>query len=258
MTVWTIARVTLGEAIRRKVLLVFLLVALALLLFSVIFAIFTPREEITMIISFGMGVITFASAAIAVFGTAGLIPIEIEKRTIYTILAKPVQRYQFVLGKFIGAALTILINLVAMAVVFYLVVVLKSMRPHFQIFYGLLMIYFQMVLLSAVTMTLSVFTTQIITITGALFVYIIGNISEYVQSLIQITQTPFVRILLRGLHLIVPNFSNFNVVNSVVHPENYPMDLMMLKYASTTVGWGAIYVVALMLLAVLLFQWREI
>ena len=258
-TVWTIAKVTLGEAIRRKVLLVFLLVAMALILFSLIFAFFTPREEITMIISFGLAVITFAGAAISIFGTASLIPTEIEKRTIYTLLSKPVDRYQFVLGKFLGGALTILVNIAAMAGVFYVLVVLKSMHAHPQIFYGVAMIYFQMVLLSAVAMALSVFTTPIITITGTLFVYIVGNISEYVQSLVHLTENLlFVQWLLKALHAIVPNFANFNVANSVVHPESYPMNMDILKYSGITVGYGILYVVALLLLAIFVFQWLEI
>ena len=114
--VWMIASGTFGEAMRRKILNVFLFVALALIVMGFAFASFQPRQEIVLIKSLGLGVIVLAGVFISVILGINLIPKEIERRTIYTILSKPVQRYQFLCGKFLGGLMTVLSNIALMGI----------------------------------------------------------------------------------------------------------------------------------------------
>src|SRR6202012_979130 len=113
-TIWMIASGTFGEAMRRKILNVFLFVALALMVMGFAFASFQPKEEMVIIKSLGLGVIGLAGVFISVILFINLVPVEIERRTIYTILSKPVQRYEFLLGKFIGGLMTVFLNILLM------------------------------------------------------------------------------------------------------------------------------------------------
>jgi ABC-type transport system involved in multi-copper enzyme maturation permease subunit len=107
-TTFAIAGATFGEAVRKRILMVILLVALLIILISPAFEPFAGgRGARTLILGFGFGVIQLAGTFIAIILCTGMIPTEIERRTIYTILSKPVQRYQFILGKFIGAVGTL-------------------------------------------------------------------------------------------------------------------------------------------------------
>jgi ABC-type transport system involved in multi-copper enzyme maturation permease subunit len=116
---FAIAGATFGEAVRKRILMVILLVALLIILISPAFEPFAAgRGARTLIISFGFGVIQLAGTFIAIIMCTGMIPTEIERRTIYTILSKPVQRYQFVLGKFFGAVGTLAFMYLMMGIVF--------------------------------------------------------------------------------------------------------------------------------------------
>jgi len=98
-----IAATTVGEAIRRRVLLVILLIGVLFIVVAPGLGILSARSETTVLRAFMLGVIQGVSMIIAVILTVYMIPNEIERRTIYTILSKPVQRWQFLVGKYLGA-----------------------------------------------------------------------------------------------------------------------------------------------------------
>lgn len=133
MIIWSIAKTTVGDALRKKVLQIFLVVAIGLIIISLSFSqalAFSTREgassNIMPIKSFGLGLMAIAAWLITLVLGVSLIPQEIERRTIYTILAKPVKRYEFIIGKFLGAILTLAINVGLMGLVFIAIVVIKA------------------------------------------------------------------------------------------------------------------------------------
>src|SRR5579883_737580 len=117
-TIWTLAWGTFGEAIRRKILNVFLFVALAVMVIGFAFMSFTTREQLVIVKSMGLGVIGIAGVFISVILGINLVPNEIEKRTIYTILSKPVARFEFLAGKFLGGLMTVFVNVALMGLAF--------------------------------------------------------------------------------------------------------------------------------------------
>lgn len=113
----SIASTTLGEAIRRKVLLIILLIGILFLVIAPGLGVLSARSETTVLRGMLLGVIQLTSAVIAVVLTVYMIPNEIERRTIYTILSKPVQRWQFLIGKYLGAVLSLGLMMVLMTTV---------------------------------------------------------------------------------------------------------------------------------------------
>ena len=90
-----IAKATVGEAIRRRVLLIILFIATILLFIAPLLGVLSQRQEQTVLTGFVLGIVQLSSAVIAITLTVYMLPNEVERRTIYTILSKPVQRYQF-------------------------------------------------------------------------------------------------------------------------------------------------------------------
>ena len=257
MTILTIAKTTLGEALRKKILNIFLLVAMAMIVFSVSFAYFSYREEITIIKSMGLGVIAIAGMFIAIVLGINLVPAEIERRTIYTILSKPVRRHEFLLGKFLGSLFTILVNLALMSVVFLILITWKNQwHLDFAILKGILMIFFQLYLLSSVALVFSVFTTPVVNFFLTSAVYIVGSMSDITMTLSRGEEKNIIeRGFYWGLHNLVPQFANFFTQNPLIHPE-VAIKNEAIYYAQNII-YAIVYAAVLLIIAILLFERRD-
>jgi ABC-type transport system involved in multi-copper enzyme maturation permease subunit len=257
VSIWVIAKTTLGEALRKKILNIFLMVALAMIVFSVSFAYFSYREELTIIKSMGLGVIALAGMFIAIVQGINLVPAEIERRTIYTILSKPVRRHEFLLGKYFGSLLTIFVNVALMSLVFLVMVAWKNhWVPDFALIKGIVMIYFQLIILSAVALIFSVFTTPVINFFMTTAVYIVGSLSEVTMALAQNDkQNMFARGFYWVLHYAVPQFANFFVQNPLIHPEVAIRNEGI--YYATNIIYALVYASVLMIIAILAFERRD-
>jgi ABC-type transport system involved in multi-copper enzyme maturation permease subunit len=117
---------TLTEAVRQKVFNFFLIIGLVFIASASFFAQFTFGEQMKFIKDTCLGVISVISTLIAIVGTAQLLPREVENRTIYTILAKPVRRFEFLLGKFFGSLLLLALSMIAMSILFGAVLWIKE------------------------------------------------------------------------------------------------------------------------------------
>lgn len=124
--VGVIALNTLTEAVRQKVLILFLLIGMVFIASAVFFAQFTFGEQMKFIKDTCLGVISVITTLVAIVGTAQLLPNEVENRTIYTILAKPVRRFEFLLGKFCGSLLLLILSMAAMSILFGAVLWIKE------------------------------------------------------------------------------------------------------------------------------------
>jgi len=191
-TIFTLARGTFEESIRRKILNVFLFVALAVMVVGFAFMSFTTREQLVIIKSMGLGIIGIAGVFISVILGINLVPTEIEKRTIYTILSKPVTRYEFLVGKFLGGLATVLINVALMGAAFIFLTPLELMafqKMHISwadwlpIWQGVIMIFFQLMLVNAVALLFSVFLSPFVNFFLSFAVYLLGSMSSVTESL---------------------------------------------------------------------------
>ncbi len=257
MNILVIAKTTFGEALRKKILNIFLLVAVALIIFSVSFSYFTAREEMTIIKSMGLGVIAIAGMFISVVLGINLVPTEIEKRTIFTILSKPVKRHEFLLGKFLGGLLTVFVNVLLMTVVFMLTVTWKShWQPDYALLKGILMIFFQLFLLSSVAVFFSIFATPAVNFFLTSAVYIMGSLSDVTLSLMKDKEQHVVmKAFFGAVHYIVPNFANFFTQNPLIHPDVTIKNETV--YYAQNIAYALVYASILMIVAILVFEKQE-
>jgi ABC-type transport system involved in multi-copper enzyme maturation permease subunit len=271
-TTWVIARTTIGEALRRKILNAFLMVGLAIIILTFAFSTFAPREELTLIKGMGLGIISLAGIFISVILAINLIPNEIEKRTIYTILSKPVRRHEFLLGKYFGAIGTVLINIGLMGLAFIVMVALKqamAVGPDaplgarlaavpiaLPLFKGILMIYLQLLLLCSLAVFFSVFLSPLVNFFLTLSLFIIGNLSSFTQDLAKVNHNPLIKGFFTAVHYLVPNFGNFNIQNPLINPDVQIKNEAL--FLTQNVIYALVYAAVLMILAILVFDRREV
>jgi ABC-type transport system involved in multi-copper enzyme maturation permease subunit len=260
-TIWLLAAGTFGEAMRRKILLVFLFVALALIVMGFAFASFTPTRELVVIKSLGLGVIGLAGVFISVILGINLIPNEIERRTIYTILSKPVQRWQFVCGKFLGGLLTVLSNIALMGVAFIILMAIKERGFNHDVWNvakGVLMIFFQLTLVGAVALFFSVFLSPFVNFFLTFAVYLLGS-TDIFGSLADDPdhkKNPIADSLFNFLHYITPNFGNYNIQNPIINP--HVIITNEGHYLLYLVGYAIVWTALLLTFSVLIFDRREV
>ena len=266
-TILTLARGTFEESIRRKILNVFLFVALAVMVVGFAFMSFTTREQLVIVKSMGLGIIGIAGVFISIILGINLVPNEIEKRTIYTILSKPVTRYEFLVGKFLGGLATVLVNIALMGVAFVVLVPLEmrvfshinlTWSDWMPIWEGVLMIFFQMMLVNAVALLFSVFLSPFVNFFLSFAIYLLGSMSSVTESLATPgkDKNPIVVDIFKGVHFLVPNFGNFNIQNPIIHPDIQIQN--MTKYISVNILYAIIYTLIMLLIAVLIFDRREV
>ena len=257
----SIAKTTIGEAIRRRVLLVILLIGVLFLVVAPGLSVLTARQSMTVLTSFTLGVIQLTSAVIAIVLTVYLIPNEIERRTIYTILSKPVQRWQFLVGKFLGAVGALALMMALMSVTMTLVFLIMGHMDGDRIS-GLmrvtLMFFVQMSLLAAVAVFFSTFVSPIVNFFLSGGVYMVGTFFNPLFDTFSKNENlpPIVKGAATIIHTIVPNFANFNEANGVINPGSVLTNETV--YNMQLVAYAVFYVLVFLIGGILVFDRREV
>lgn len=260
--IWSIAATTVGEAIRRRVLLIILLIGVLFLAIAPGLSVLSARQEVTVLKSMMLGIIQLTSAVIAVVLTVYMIPNEIERRTIYTILSKPVQRWQFLVGKYLGAVLSLGLMMALMATVMILVYMIQKsvynlgeLGPMAK---APALYFVQMSLLASVGIFFSTFVSPLVNffLTGG--IYLVGSLFSTVFE--TLSQNPSVPGLAKGaatvINYLLPNFNYYNVQNPIINPTQVITN-ETTYYLQATV-YGLFYIGILVVGGILVFDRREV
>jgi ABC-type transport system involved in multi-copper enzyme maturation permease subunit len=261
MQVLAIAGTTLGEAIRRRVLLIILMVGLAFLIIAPSLSQLTPRGQTTVLISMTLGILKITSAILAVTLTVYLIPNEVERRTIYTILSKPVHRWQFLLGKYMGsvAALALMIGL--MAVVLIVAFVLQqgsASTAHIgPLVKAPIMLIFQMSLLAAVALFFSTFVSPVVNFFLTALVYVFGTLlNPFFESITTKKNTATVDFFAKIAHYAFPNFSNLDISTGAQMQQQIRGSETV--YIMNGILYAVVYCAILIVFSVMIFDQKEL
>jgi ABC-type transport system involved in multi-copper enzyme maturation permease subunit len=182
----------------------------------------------------------------------GLVYKEIDKRTIYTLLSKPIQRYQFLLGKYLGLLLTLFVMLVLMALIFLVLLLLYNYPVGGSFFIAILFIFLELCLITAVAMLFSCFSTPILSTLFSLSFYLIGHISWGLETLLNKIPQSGVKTLARFLYVFLPDLENFNFKTEVVHHLPIPPKIILFSTL-----YGLFYTVFILALAIIVFRRRD-
>jgi len=302
LRILTIARNTLTESVRQKVLNVLLIFSVVLVGSSVLVSqLATPGldssglfdAQIKFVKDFGCGAIGLFGFFIALLSTAQLIPQELHNRTIYTILAKPVRRSEFLLGKFFGIVLLLALCVALMSLAFAVTLYWQELRgidvaqatystnkdwqsnPYMvnaynhdveqiiqqvrdpQIIEAIVLIFAKLIMTTAIALFISTFaTSSIFTIVTTFMIYLIGHMESTAREFwlargaeISIWQSGLVGLI----SLLIPDMNSFTIVDEILAGNKVPW-----SHALNLLGYADVYLIVLLALSIVIFDYREI
>jgi len=252
MKIKAIALNTFREAIRDRVLYLLLFFALTSLLFSRLLALLTVGDRIKIVTDVGLASISLFGALMAILMGTGLVYKEIDKKTIYTLLSKPIHRHQFLLGKYFGLVLTLFVMLFLMTIIFFIIYFLHAFTIEWSMLISLFYLFLELCLITAVALFFSCFSTPILSSIFSLAFYLIGHLSWGLETLFK-KMTPGVgKVTAQFFYTFLPDLENFNFKTEIVH--NLPIPPQVLIYS---IIYGIFYTVFVLFLAILIFRKRD-
>ena len=248
----TIALNTFREAIRDRILYSLLVFALAMLGASVILSRLTVGGEVKIIKDLGLAAIGLVGTLIAVFIGVGLVHKEIERRTLYTIITKPIRRADFVLGKFLGLAITLAVNVAVMGAGLVLLASAMEDRLTWELLLPVALTLLKLLVVTAIAVLFSTFSTPTLSAIFTLALVVVGSLAEDLKLFAATFGGSLLQAVVTGVYLVLPNLASLDVGSAVVHGRPVPAAVAALAAA-----YGLAYVAALLTVAVWIFQYRD-
>jgi len=247
---------TFREAIRDRVLYNLVFFALLMIGASILVGQISIGIDRLVIINLGLSAISVFGLVMAIFIGVGLVSKEIEKRTLYSLLAKPIRRWEFLVGKYAGLVLTLVVNTSFMTIglataLFY--VGRPFVRTDALILVSVYFILLELALVTAIALFFSCFSTPMLSTLFTLGIYITGIFASDIRGFGEFTKNPSLKVLTRVIYYLVPNFHNFNSIAAASHGEPIPLALVGQNTLYTV-----LYVALLLVAASTVFSRRNL
>jgi ABC-type transport system involved in multi-copper enzyme maturation permease subunit len=253
--IFAIAHNAFREAVRDRVLYNLVLFVLLLTGAAIFIGELSGGQERKIIVDLGLSAMLLFGVFIAIFVGVGLVYKEIERRTIYAIFAKPVGRGEFIVGKYLGLCLTLLVNVMVMGagVSLALIYVSRGWDPLvLSIWPAILLIYFELMILTGVALLFSSFSSPALSALLTFFVFIIGHFSSDLKGLATSMGSAGARWLFRGLYYLLPNLANLGYITPAAHGQTPPP-----ASVATAILYAVVYIAVILSVATLIFSRRN-
>jgi Cu-processing system permease protein len=250
------------ESVRDKVLYNLVLFAILLMSASYLIGQLTAGQDVKIIKDLGLAAISIFGLFIAIFIGIQLVAKEVERRSIYSLLSKPIERYQLVLGKYFGLVLTLAVNLAAMTVALYCVLaymawtiggpVVEAPPLDPAMLKAIALTFAELSVVTAIALFFSTFSTPILSAALTFGLFIAGRFSADLRNFDQVLDSETGAVLAKIVYWVLPNLAPFDVRAQVVHGQHVPA-----AYLALTAGYAVLYVTALLVAGVLIFSRRD-
>jgi ABC-type transport system involved in multi-copper enzyme maturation permease subunit len=253
------------ESVRDKVLYNLVLFAVLLIGASYLVGQLTAGQDIKIIKDLGLAASSLFGLFIAVFIGVGLVWKEVDRRSVYNLLVKPIRRHEFIIGKFLGLALTLLVNIAVMAAALYAVLALMNwlepavgrasieapvLDPQLIKAFGLL--YVQLLVVTSVALFFSTFAGPMMSAAFTFGLYVVGHFNADLAHFENVVKSPVAAWIGKALYYVLPNLAPFDVKAAVVHGQP-----VSAAYVASTAGYGVLYIGAMLALAITIFARRD-
>src|SRR6266851_204548 len=250
-----IARNAFREAVRDRVLYNLVVFVLLLIAAAIFLGEISAGQEAKIIVDLGLSAILLFGVFIAIFVGVGLVYKEIERRTLYAILSKPIGRGEFLLGKYLGLCLTLLVNVIVMGagVSLALIYVRRGWDPlALKIWPAILLIYLELMILTSVALLFSSFSSPALSALLTFFVFLIGHFSADLKNLSTSMQNAGARWLFAALYYLLPNLANYSFITQAAH-GHFPRTSDVMA----AILFAFLFVVVILAAATLIFSRRN-
>lgn len=248
-----VAHNTFRESVRDKVLYVLLFFAAAAIFGSKALGWVSIGQDIKIVKNITLASISLFGVLIAIFVGTSLVYKEIDKRTLYTILSQPMHRYEFVLGKYFGLLALLAVTVVIMCAVSAVYVLLLGGTLDAAYFLAVLLIFVKLAFVTAIAILFSALTSPIL---GAIIVfclYVFGHATGVFRDLPPQFDGTIAKGILEVAYYVVPNLSNFDIRAEAAN--GLPVSMEFVTFA---IGYGVLYTTAILLVAILAFEDKDV
>ena len=253
------------ESVRDRVPYNLALFAVLLIASSYLIGQLTAGQDVKIIKDLGLAATAVFGLFIAVFIGIGLVSKEVERRSIYSLLSKPISRPQFIVGKYAGLVLTLAANVAVMTVALYAVLAYMTYTESVEfrsawdspgvdprMLKAVALILVELMIITAIALFFSTFSTPILSAALTFGFYVVGHFNADLKNFDRIVESKTAVWLARAVYHIVPDLSAFDVKTEVVHGLPVP-----IGYMASTAAYGLAYIAALVVVAVLIFSRRD-
>ena len=253
------------ESVRDKVLYNLVVFAVLLIGASYLIGQLTAGQDVKIIKDLGLTATSVFGLFIAVFIGIGLVSKEVERKSVYSLLAKPISRAQMIVGKYIGLTLTLVVNVSVMAAALYAVLAYMgwgipldvqqawdttALDPRLLQAVALMIV--ELMLITAIALFFSTFSTPILSAALTFGLYVVGHFSTDLRNFEAVVDSPVAAAIARGLYWVLPNLAQFDVKTEVVHAQPVPLGYMLM-----TAAYGGLYIAVLLTGAIVIFSRRD-
>jgi ABC-type transport system involved in multi-copper enzyme maturation permease subunit len=249
--IWAVAGCTVREAVRDKLLYNLVVFALLLIVSTILLSRLTLGDFHRLVLDVGLAAINLFGVIMAIFAGVGLVNREIERKTIYVVLSKTIPRWQFLLGKYLGLAVTVAANVAIMAIGLVLVLWLMDIPVRGALAEALLAICLELWVLTAVALLCSTVTSTTLSAICTLTVYVVGHSIGQLTTLGE-QLDPIGRTVVTVVTYILPDLERFNLKGLVIEPQ-----LFGSRHILGLIAYGLAYIGFLLALATAVFQRRD-
>jgi ABC-type transport system involved in multi-copper enzyme maturation permease subunit len=244
---------TYRETVRDRVLINILLFAIVLLLSSLVVGEWTLGQQVKVMKDFGLSAMSIFGLLIAIFIGIRLMVQEMEQRTIYLIASKPIHRWEIVIGKFSGLALTLAINIIVMSITLALINLKMEHRIDFDLVPAIVLIYLEILIMVAFSMLFSAFTSPTLSAVGTLIVFSVGHLSNFIYDYLKLYPDKGFHSIFKVMYYIVPNLEKLNMKTAAASGYQCPPN-----YFIAGLIYGCCYTLFLLILTSLIFSRRDL
>ncbi len=249
----SIARNTFREAVRDRVLYNLVVFVLLITASAVFLGELTAGQEARTIVNLGLNAMLLFGTFISIFVGVSLVSKEIERRTVYAVLSKPVGRGEFIIGKYLGLCLTLLINVIIMGVgVSLALLYVEAGQLAFSIWGAIGLIFLELTILTGVAILFSSFSSPALSALLTFLVFIIGHFSASLRDFAENLGSGAAKIFFNFLYYFLPNLSFYSFTTNAAHG-----DVPSLSYFGGTLIYTIFYSAILIAASVLIFSRRN-
>lgn len=251
-SIGVIALNTFLENLRDKILYSLLLFAALLIAASIFLGTLTIAEQDKIVTDMGLAAINLIGVIIAIFVGIGLVSKEIERRTIYTIMARPVSRTQFILGKYAGLTVTLTVNIVVMFMVLLLTLWWIGAPIYLSLLQATGLIFIELLVITALAMLFSTFSSATVSASLTLGLFVVGHLTQDLKGIAEKSHNDVMTAMMTGIYYLCPNLELLNIKGPAAAGIS-----VSLTYQAWATAYGLLYAGMLLAVACVIFQRRD-
>jgi ABC-type transport system involved in multi-copper enzyme maturation permease subunit len=248
-----IATYTFKEILKSKVLLNVFFIGVALMLVTYVATEFTYGVPERVALDFGLGMLSLSSLSISLFLGVSLLSKEIESRTVYMIISRPVPRFAFILGKLLGLMGIQLINILILGSLTLIVTFFLAGQLDTLAFWSLGFTFLESILLLLLVVLVSLFANNILSVLLSIVVLLLGHFIQDTKETTLVKESPILEVILDLYEFILPAFYKLNLKDFVIYNKS-----LNFSYLMQSMTYGVLYSAFLLLMIVSIFNRKNL